>query len=202
MYGLGFNYCPQNMKKISHWSFRDTIPVLTVARVHFLSSKLWYKILLASVAMLFCQIIFGIYIPQFLGKNLSLSSDTFPPSTSDSYLLQLNGRSLGLGGNLITSQPPPYLPHVRWLDLLSMYGCHEWTALCYLLGRLRYSTCRSHCLWPRKVCVFKNTCRDWPSLTTFTPGMFKKDHVSAQDKMNFGVAQGLTECSIMFLAQS
>ncbi len=55
-----------------------------------------------------------------------------------------------------------------------MYGCHEWTALCYLLGSLRYSTCRSHCLWPRKVCVFKNTCRDWPSLTTFTPGMFKK----------------------------
>ncbi len=35
-------------------SFGDTIPVPTVARAHFLSSKLWYKILPASVAMLFC----------------------------------------------------------------------------------------------------------------------------------------------------
>ncbi len=39
---------------IPYWSFGDTIPVPTVARVHFLSSKLWYKKLPALVAMLFC----------------------------------------------------------------------------------------------------------------------------------------------------
>jgi hypothetical protein len=36
-----------------YWSFGDTIPVPTVARVHFLSSKLWYKILPALSVMLF-----------------------------------------------------------------------------------------------------------------------------------------------------
>ncbi len=39
---------------VPYWSFGDAIPVPTVARVHFLSSKLWYKILPASIAMLFC----------------------------------------------------------------------------------------------------------------------------------------------------
>jgi hypothetical protein len=38
----------------TYWSFGDTIPVSTVARVPFLSSKFWYKILPALVAMLFC----------------------------------------------------------------------------------------------------------------------------------------------------
>jgi hypothetical protein len=37
-----------------YWSFGDTIPVPTVARVNFLSSKLWFKTLPASVAMLSC----------------------------------------------------------------------------------------------------------------------------------------------------
>ncbi len=35
-------------------SFGNTIPVPTVAGVHFLSPKLWYEILPSSVAMLFC----------------------------------------------------------------------------------------------------------------------------------------------------
>jgi hypothetical protein len=39
---------------VPYRSFGDTIPVPTVARVNFLSPKLWYKILPASVAMLFC----------------------------------------------------------------------------------------------------------------------------------------------------
>jgi hypothetical protein len=39
---------------VPYQSFGDTIPVPTVARVHFLSSKFWYEILTASVAMLFC----------------------------------------------------------------------------------------------------------------------------------------------------
>ncbi len=37
-----------------YWSFGNTIPVTTVARVNFLSSKLWYTILPALAAMLFC----------------------------------------------------------------------------------------------------------------------------------------------------
>jgi hypothetical protein len=61
-----YKKCTQTLKIIPYQSFRDTIPVPTVARVHLLSSKLWYKILPASVAMLFCWLIFGIYIPQFL----------------------------------------------------------------------------------------------------------------------------------------
>ncbi len=39
---------------VPYQSFGDTIPVSTVARVHFLSPKLRYKILTSLVAMLFC----------------------------------------------------------------------------------------------------------------------------------------------------
>ncbi len=39
---------------VPYQSFGDTIPVPTVARIHFLASKLWYKILPALVAILFC----------------------------------------------------------------------------------------------------------------------------------------------------
>jgi hypothetical protein len=43
----------ESIDKLPYRSFGDTIPVPTVARVHFLSPKLWYKILPALVAMLF-----------------------------------------------------------------------------------------------------------------------------------------------------
>jgi hypothetical protein len=47
--------CTQTPEIIPYWSFGDTIPVPTVAWVHFCPQKIWFKILPALVAMLFAR---------------------------------------------------------------------------------------------------------------------------------------------------
>jgi hypothetical protein len=53
-----------------YWSFGDTIPVPTVARVHFLSSKLWYRLVWAKPKTITTSAI--LYLIKFLSYQFTM----------------------------------------------------------------------------------------------------------------------------------